>query len=162
MTIDYGVPISTQFSTSSYCTPELAGMYFASRLNSDPWDDATDDDKLKALITATRKIDTLNFEGVKTVADHEMEFPRDGSTIVPEGIIIACCEIALVLLDGVDPEQEMAALNTSSQSFASVRETYSRTFAAEHLRAGIPSAIAWNHLLPFLHDECQLTLSRVS
>ena len=60
------VTISTERKTAnSYCTLEEANHYFDTRLNTKVWTEASDEDKSKALIMATRDIETLNFKGRK-------------------------------------------------------------------------------------------------
>lgn len=161
MSIEATTPQTATITHYCYILLADAETYFLGRFNSDAWDAASDDDKQKSLIQATRLIDRLNYEGVKTDAEQPTEFPRDGDTVVPIEISIATCEIAYSLLDGVDPEQELNSLATSSQGYGGVRETYDRTQSVEHFRAGIPSAVAWTYLKLFLHDPAQINLSRV-
>ena len=60
------VTISTERKTAnSYCSLEEANVYFDTRLNTKVWTEASDEDKSKALIMATRNIETLNFKGRK-------------------------------------------------------------------------------------------------
>ena len=161
MSIEPTTPQTADITYYSYITLLNAENYFLGRFNSDAWNSASADDKQTVLVQATRLIDCLNYEGVKTDDSQATEFPRDGGTVVPIEISIATCEIAFSLLDGVDPEQELNSLATSSQGYGSVRETYDRTQSVEHFRAGIPSAVAWAYLKPFLHDPAQINLSRV-
>ena len=51
--------------TSYYGDLQEADAYFAGRLHSQPWEDADDADKPKALLAARRLIDNLNFKGHK-------------------------------------------------------------------------------------------------
>jgi hypothetical protein len=135
--------------------------YFSTRLNTQPWDDATRDERLKAIRQSTRLIDRLNFVGTQSVADQPLQFPRGGDTEVPSAIELACYEIALKLLDGVDPDMEIDNLGARSLGFDGVRNTYDRSIVLEHLRNGIPSATAWVYLKPYMHDPLTLRLSRV-
>lgn len=92
-----------------------------------------------------------------------LEFPRGADSEPPEAIRKACYEIAHSLLDGKDPELELENLGISSQGYASVRTTYSRTHVpVEHIVNGIPNALAWRLIRPFLRDEDAIILSRVS
>jgi hypothetical protein len=159
----------------SYLTVSDADDYFTTRLNSDVWFAATVPQKSAALVTATRVIDNLNFYGLKADSSQPLEFPRrpdyasaDGATFAPAcpattptAVLIACCEEAVVRLDGVDPELEMQGLHVQSSHYASVRETYDRAYSNESVRAGIMSQVAWNHLVPFLADAGSISLSRV-
>jgi hypothetical protein len=59
--------------------------FWATRLDSDDWDDATDDQKAKALITATKMVDRQTYTGLKVDEDQAHAFPRywrdfDGSS----------------------------------------------------------------------------------
>jgi hypothetical protein len=147
---------------AAYATRTEAQAYFDERLNTDAWDDATEANQTKALAMSTKLIDRLNFVGEKTDEDQDNQFPRDNDTEVPNDIKNACSEIALALLDGVDPELEFENLAMVSQGYANVRSTYDRSFAQEHIVAGIPSVIAWRYLKPYLRDARAIDLSRVS
>lgn len=148
--------------TTAYCTEAEANTYFSGRLNTDAWDDATTAERSKALIQSTRIIDQLNFKGEKADESQELQFPRSGDTEVPDDIKCACSEIALALLDGVDPEIEADNLFMVSQGYANVRSTYDRQAQAEHSVGGVPSVTAWRYLLPYLRDTRAVDLSRVN
>ncbi len=171
---------------SMYGSLVKADIYFATRLHSDTWDNSSDVDQTKALYTATRSIDRLNYKGNKhsvylvlAAADDEddvtqaqrraaeitqpLEFPRDSETVVPEDIETACFEIAFALLDGVDPDIELENLGVTSQGYSGVRTAYNRDQQPiEHLLHGISSAMAWRILKPFLRDGCAVTTARVN
>lgn len=146
-----------------YATIAEAQAYFDNRLNTEAWDDATDANKNKALGMATVTIiDRLNFRGEKTDPDQELQFPRGDDTVVPQDIKNACAEIALALLDGVDPELEFDNLRMKSQAYGVVRSTYDSDRAPEHYVAGVPSSIAWRFLKPYLRNVFTVNLDRVS
>lgn len=170
---------------SMYGTLTAADSYFATRLHTDAWDNATVSDRSKSLYSATRIIDRLNYKGYKSTtyavvsaytwpdeptqeelraaeASQELEFPRDADTVVPDDIKVACYEIALALLDGVDPDTELENLGVLSQGYSGIRTTFNRDQQPiEHLLHGIPSATAWRILRPFLRDGRAIKLSRV-
>lgn len=170
---------------ATYATTAEAQAYFDERLHELAWSDASQGDREKALILATRIIDRLNFKGFKstvyayldslddvTLAEQSeinaasiaqpLQFPRDTDTEVPEEILIACYEIAYALLDEIDPDTELENLAIISHGYASVRTTYSRSHnPPEHLNAGVPSATAWRYLRPFLREPGGVILSRV-
>jgi Putative DnaT-like ssDNA binding protein len=148
-------------SAAHYGTVGNADSYFAYHLSAEPWTDASQTDKRKALVQASRLIDRLSFFGTKFEEDQELEFPR-GTAVVPKEINYACYEIALMLLDGVDMEIEIVNLTATGQGFSSARTTYDRSFVLEHLRAGIPSALAWSYLKPYLNSSNSLILSRAT
>lgn len=81
---------------------------------------------------------------------------------VPADIKAACCEIAIALLDGRDPDLDIEQLIVDSQSYSGVRTSYTRKIALEHVRAGIPSALAWSYLKPYLRDFRNLYVSRAN
>jgi hypothetical protein len=166
-----------------YGTLAEANEYFDNRLHQNAWYDAAVADRPKALIAATRIIDALAFKGYKSTvytllaanslatdeeiraaeADQALEFPRGSDSEVPEAIRIACYELAHSLLDGKDPEAELENLGIVSSGYSSVRTTYNRNqVPIEHIINGVPNALAWRLIRPFLRDEDALRLARVS
>lgn len=143
-----------------------ATTYFQTRLNSSTWFDAdvTDQDRLAALVTATRRIDNLNFMGSQALYGQLLQWPRLGlnldPTTIPDDILIATCELAYALLDGADANMEVESIASTSDKFSSVGDTYNRGFVLDHIRAGIPSLEAWQHLVPYLVDPNLVTLRR--
>lgn len=96
-------------------------------------------------------------------ASQALEFPRGNDTEVCEAIRKACYEIAHSLLDGKDPEIELENLGITSQGYSSVRTTYERNqVPIEHLINGVPNAMAWRLLRPFLRDGDAIKLTRIS
>ena len=174
-------PITGIAPSNSYGGVGDAAQYFLTRLNTEAWDESDDLTRQKALIQATRIIDRLNFYGEKADPNQVLQFPRsitnmeiDPSTglptqpvtttdlTVPQDILYACYEIAIQLLDGVDPDMEVSALAQSSNKISSLQTNYNRSFVEEHIRAGVPSYTAWTYLKSYLVDFRQLTLSRVN
>lgn len=166
-----------------YGTLQEAQDYFDGRLHETAWSNAKAADRPKALRSATRIINTLNFKGHKATvyallqancdatdeeireqeAAQPMEFPRGADTDVPENIRLAMYEIAHSLLDGKDPELELENLGIISSGLSSVRTTYNRVqVPIAHIINGVPNALAWRYLQPFLRDEDALKLMRVS
>ena len=135
--------------------------YFTTRMGSDAWDNAEDTDKLKALGHATKIINNLNYLGIKADITSEDAFPRYGQTEVPTDIVYACCEIALALLDGVNPELELENLMQTHSGYANVKSTYNRDQLPEHVLAGVPSSTAWRYLKPWLIDGRSIIMNRV-
>lgn len=166
-----------------YGTLAEANDYFANRLHADAWLNADVTDRPKALIAATRIIDTLNFQGDKAAvwqldqanpaatddderaadASQALQFPRDSDTDVPDDIKIACFEIAFSLLDDKDPEIELENLRVLTESYGGTKTIYGPDLTyVEHLINMIPSAMAWRILRPYLRDENQIRLARIS
>ena len=146
----------------SYINILDAQAYFDTRLQTDPWDESDDATRDKALCQATRIIDRLNFVGLKTESTQDFQFPRDGDTTIPEDIKWATAELALALLDGVNPDLEFENLFMVSQGYSSVRSSYDRSVKPPHVLAGIPSIAAWTFLKPYLRDPNQIDLKRIS
>ncbi len=159
-TVEYS-SVTDDVIIEAYATVDDADFYFQSRLGSDAWDSATYNDRLKALRTATRMIDRLNFEGEKYNSNQVLEFPRYPNNYIPVDIKIACFEIALSLLEGVDINNEIENLYTESRSYAATRISYNRSFIPDYIRAGIPSAVAWTYLRPYLIDPKIIRLHRI-
>lgn len=146
----------------AYATIAEATAYFVGRLNTEVWDDATDDNRTAGLAMATTLMDRLNYRGDKADESQELQFPRGSDTVVPQDIKNACSEIALALLDGVDPELEFDNLRMRSQAYGVIRSTYDGVRSPEHTVAGIPSSIAWRFLKPYLRNAQTVDLHRVS
>lgn len=145
-----------------YADLTYANAYFATRLHTEAWDDASTADKTKALTMATRDIDRLSFSLAKTDPEQANEFPRGDETTVPEDIQIACCEIAISRLDGLDPDSESQNATVTTEAFGPVRASYQRDGVPEHILARIVSATAWTYLRPYLSDAQNIRIDRVS
>jgi hypothetical protein len=165
---------------TTYVTVEEVEDYLGGSLKASKWFAAPPADKQTAIIAATRIINRLNFKGFPAAVYHAREagatqnqlreladqqdlvFPRDEDTHIPRDIKDACCEIAFAILDGYNPDDEMRALATVSESIGplSLRTTYDRTQAAEWVLAGVPSPIAWQLLRPYLRDPSAIAISR--
>ena len=147
----------------SYIDRIEAQAYFDGRLNTSAWDDTTDDgEKDKALIMSTRIIDRLNYLGCKAVEAQELQFPRGADTVVPQDVMDATAEIALALLDGVDPDLEYENLFMTSQGYGGIRSSFDRRVKSPHLLARVPSFAAWTLLHPYLRDGLSIELHRTS
>lgn len=154
---------------SVYGDIETAQTYFDTRMHTDAWDDLGDSDdaiatKNKALAHATRIIDRLAYKGLPT--DEAIaagnKFPQIGTLGVPSSILESCYEIALSLLDGIDPELELQNLGQISSQYANIKSTRDTNQTLEHILAGVPSQIAWRMLRPYLADSRSVNLVRGS
>jgi hypothetical protein len=146
---------------TAYTTVNFVEGYLHNHLDTSAWDNATLADKERALIQATEIVERLNYVGEKTVETQALFFPRKDDTTVPVAVQRACGEIALALLDGVDPELEYHNLLMTSQTFGGIRTTYDRKQYQEHTIHGVPSIVAWFYLKPYLRDSRQVILDRV-
>jgi hypothetical protein len=143
-----------------YGTINEADRYFSAMLHGELWSKTTYDRKRRSLITATQKINTLRFAGVKTEEDQLLEFPRGGETEVPLSIKKACFEIALSLLKGISSETEYDNLFVRSRKFGQIQTDYDNSGVPEYKVSGIPSLTAWNYLYPYLKPALDLRLRR--
>jgi hypothetical protein len=146
----------------SYTTITEADAYFNDRLNIRPWELASSDERRRGLAQATSIIDRLNFLGAKTSDAQENQFPRNDDTLIPNDVKNATSEIALALLDGVDPELEFENIYLRSQGYSSIRATYEKEPPPSQIVAGIPSITAWRYLLPYLRDPHEVNIFRTS
>lgn len=140
-----------------------ANRYFSEQLYGQPWEIQTLTVMQKALMTATRNIDSLRFAGRKTVPGQPLEYPRNGDTLVPQAIQYATYEEALALLNGIETDTEAANLFVTSRVFGlRVRTDYDVAHSPEHVVAGIASFRAWKLLQPYLNPSRDLNIRRVS
>lgn len=162
-----------------YGTVEDGDVYFAARLFSWDWSQATDADKEKALQVATDLIDQFDYLGQKhtiyvagddaTDAARKVanlaqpnEFPRGDSVVIPVEIETATYLIAQKLLAGRDPEMDLEALAVKFERYGPVQTSYERGGnTLEHLAHLIPSPQAWNLIKPFLRLRNVFTTKRV-
>lgn len=147
-------------STTPYATVSEAQNYFDEVLNTESWDAADTATRNKALKTATRLINTLNYIGSKADAAQENAFPRNDDTTVPTDIVNACCEITLSLLDGVKPGEEIEALMVDKIRIGETTTEYNRENIPIWILAGIPNSTAWAYLKPYLRDWTSVELHR--
>ena len=98
-------------NANSYVTLTEANSYFETVPDSSTWTNKTDDQKKRALISATRWIDTLVYYGDRCDDDQALKFPRtnyqvDGvelaCTLIPQNIKYAQFELANALANDTD------------------------------------------------------------
>lgn len=75
-------------SANSYVTLAAANAYFETVPDSTTWTSKTDDQKNRALISATRWIDGLSFYGDRCTTTQALKWPREDYTV--DGIDLAC------------------------------------------------------------------------
>lgn len=104
-------------AANSYVTLVDAEAYFASRRDDAAWESASEDEKVEALIMATARLEEEDFAGLPVYPPtgtspsqtQALKWPRWGaktpdgyqylSTVIPQPLKDACCELALVLLN---------------------------------------------------------------
>lgn len=143
-----------------YGSIEKADNYFSMVLHGMRWSDTNRTRKLQALVSATKRIDRLNFIGVKTLIDQPLQFPRGSDTKTPVDIEEACYELALTLLKGIDPDIERDNLYINSQAYGPVKTDYNRGAIPMYILHGIPNANAWDRLFPYLLARVGLEICR--
>lgn len=151
-------------AANSYASVDEADAYFATRLYSSAWTGLTGgsaaDTKAQALITATRKIDTLPWDGETAFLAQRLQWPRVGlydragnavlGTAIPDDIKTMVFETAIDLLTvgkdagAVDPLANFSAIKIGSLAL-SLRENAPRT--ADRLRESVLALAA-----PYLVD----------
>ena len=98
-------------TSNSYVTLAEANTYFETAPEESTWDDKTDDQKNRALISACRWIDSLNFLGDRCDNDQALKWPRNNHhvdnvelvcTAIPKGIKYAQYELARALANDTD------------------------------------------------------------
>ncbi|ADD94409.1 hypothetical protein [uncultured phage MedDCM-OCT-S05-C353] len=98
-------------TANSFVTLAEADAYFETVPSSTNWDDKTDDQKNRALISATRWIDTLNFYGERCDNGQALSWPRNDyhvdrvelvCTSIPNDIKYATYELANALANDTD------------------------------------------------------------
>lgn len=97
--------------SNSYATVQEADIYFEDRLDVAAWTEADDEQKSKALVTATSYLDTLNWLGYVDDEAQKLRFPAVGTYFdpkfnrqmplnpVPQRIIQATFELAYHFLN---------------------------------------------------------------
>lgn len=98
-------------SANSYVTLAGANTYFETVPDSSTWTNKTDDQKNRALISATRWIDALSFYGDRCTTTQALKWPREDYTVddidlvcslIPTDIKTATYELARALVNDTD------------------------------------------------------------
>jgi hypothetical protein len=98
-------------SANSYVTLADADAYFETTPDATNWDDKTNDQKNRALISATRWIDALSFYGKRCSETQALKWPREdykvdgielACTLIPIGIEVATYELARAFANDTD------------------------------------------------------------
>jgi hypothetical protein len=128
-------------TANSYVTLAEANTYFETVPSSTNWDNKTDDNKNRALISATRWIDTLNFYGDRCDQSQALSWPRNNYHVdrvelacsaIPNDIKYATYELANALANDTDAitgnTGELGDLkvkyNTASQATGTVNNVF--------------------------------------
>jgi len=137
-------------SANSYCSIADANTYHDTHPYPDVWTDALDDDKCRALQTATRLLDQwYQWDGMVADADQRLLWPRIGVTgahgyllpsdSLPERLEQATAELArLLLASDRTAESDVAAQGITSLKAGSVE----LAFSGQAVPRVIPDAVA--------------------
>lgn len=148
-----------------YADSVYAAAYFAERLGTSAWDNASAGDKTKALKHATRQIDLLPLIGTKYDETQVREFPRNfDGTDVPVEVQDACCEAALAILEGKYGSAMLGTAGISSESTGDASVNYVGVRGEMSVldeTSGLGSQEALQMLAPWLEDMSAIDISRV-
>ena len=131
-----------------WVTLDEADTYLESVMITEPWDLSTDTLRTKAIKAAQKIIEALN----------TVDILVDGEPVAL--IKDATVEIALKLLNGVDPETELYNYTIKEMEFDRLKQTNKSGETPLHVIAGVPSVIAFNILRRFMPDITTVRLSR--
>lgn len=146
----------SQASSGYYGTVSGGDTFFSNRIGGDPWDNATEANKLASLKQATQIIERFNFLGEKNESSQTLSFPRKNSTTVPTGIEYATYLIAEKLLDEVTIEGTLEAAGVLKRKILGVETEYSDRLRQDHKLYGVPSAEAFFFIRPFLRNPNEI------
>lgn len=113
-------------TSNSYVTLAESDTYFEGRLNATNWSDATDDNKNRAIVMATGRLEQEDYFAFVTDINQALKWPRGGLTdedgrlidddTVPKRIKEASQELALELLGG-----GVKLIDTGLEGFVNVK-----------------------------------------
>lgn len=97
-------------TSNAYITEASANAYFSNKLYADRWEVALSQQRIRAIITATKTLDDfITWKGYRVSENQALAWPRaqvndqDGYLInnatVPQAVKDATCELAILLLD---------------------------------------------------------------
>jgi len=134
-----------------YADVEDADGYIDASMSSaaDTWRDSTLTDattKARALVSATRWLDSVNWTGEKADASQELAWPRTGITGVasdelPPQLVSACAELAMALADNSDARAELSDPGTKSLKAGSVAIDYFRPEGNTQVQTPFPAVV---------------------
>ena len=129
--------------TNSYVTVAEADAYFETRIDSDIWFDASNSEKIQALVTSTAVLDQMSWAGVAVSAEQSLAFPRNGSYFDPRAGQV-------VVLDGV-PSRVVQACYEQALHILANEGLYSSTGSVTSLQVGaikLDTVIAPENIAP--------------
>ena len=126
-----------------------ADIYFANRLNSDEWLDASLPDKHKSLHEANDILELLVYDDEAIVLNDYTNIRR------------AAYEIAISLIKQQTVNEEIKSTRLQKVKFGLVETEYNdKLITNQNIMQGVISAKAWLFLKPYLSDCQSVTLTR--
>lgn len=126
-------------STNSFLSQDDASTYLDARLNSSAWSGASSSDKDRALISASRYLSRLEWDGRRATSTQALSWPRFlvqnpddpnlnyfSQTEIPQRVKDATCELALEMLKAgaTDILGEDSSLAVKSETVGPISVTY--------------------------------------
>lgn len=166
------MPLTITVNENTYISLDDAEEYFKTRLNNSVWEEATNTQKKKALVTATRHIDYHSFIGRKVDPDQPLKFPRVftkkispfykyddklDSDSLPQELLDATCEEAIALLSKDNKTEKKLRSGIESESIEDTSRSYN-TDVMKSVRngRGIVSPEAKSLLRGFIKSTARL------
>ena len=155
-------------TANSYVTLAEFTTYVDGRSTSASFDAATDDEKNRALVSATRRIDNERFDGVRVTETQALQWPRYGvekpdiaystlsgpvftettwyaTDVIPDRVKRAQMEVAYLLLSG-----DFAVAPTGLEGLTNVKVGSLDITPRGNNRAGEMPEVAYRELRPLL------------
>lgn len=137
-------------TSNAYLDVAAASLYFDNRLHVDAWTNASADDKARALISATSRLDVEAFLGERATTTQRLQWPKQfplystrrypyldaeevarvfTATAIPREVQEATCEMALAILNAtgdlaaVDALSKFASISVPGTISLTLRET---------------------------------------
>jgi hypothetical protein len=153
MSFDYPTVSITGTSEpySVYVDQTSADTYVAASIVSaaDTWRDSTStsaDTKARALVSATRWLDSVNWLGAQTDSTQGLQWPRANitdvdSTSLPSQLQAACIELALSLVDNQDARSDLSGPLAKELRAGSVGIQYFRPESDTQVQTPFPANV---------------------
>lgn len=143
---------------TSYLTPSEAEVLLDQLLEVNTFSSYSEEEKQRALNSATMAFNNLVYTGTKSVDAQSNEFPRNGDATPPDDFLLAVAIEAYSLIDGKSPETEWSVAWMSGQDFAGVSSRYDRSSKEPNIINGIMSVQSWRLVKKYLADYQTITL----
>jgi hypothetical protein len=138
---------------TSYAEVAEADAYLGASITATDWRAAGSDTKGRAMISAMRWMDSLNWQGERTEEDNAHAWPRSGidgvdEDTIPDALLAAFYELAAALVTDPELRTTLATKQIRSVSAGSVNITYG-VGQSFQVSTPLPKA-TWELILPWL------------